>query len=319
MKVVYLKPKSSYKTILHSDTIFGLLCWGIRTVFSQDDLLALLNKFSNNQPPFLISSAFPYQQNGKDKIHFLPKPILEPPFIVKDSVEKLTKLKEFKKVKFIDSTIFQKFIDGELTNDEFFEKELWKQSKVVLQVEQVQHNVIDRLSGTTGEGGLFYTEEYFHKNGGLYFLVKMDKDVEKYILGSLAFLEHFGFGGDHSTGKGRFEISIDECKFLTQADNPTHFVTLSLYYPKKEELQEYKNKKDDVWYRLQVRKGKTGGNFLHTEDFWKETLIMFAEGSTFPKLTTNPVGQNPVVKEYPFEIQGYGYAFPVLMKKRRVK
>lgn len=318
MKVVYLKPKSSYKTVLYSDTIFGLLCWGIKTVFSEKDLLELLDKFSNNHPPFLISSAFLYKEDADGKIHFLPKPILKPPSLSKYTIENLSKIKEFKKVKLVNSKIFQKFIEGELTNQEFFEKELWRESKMTLQTEQIQHNVIDRLSGITGEGGLFYTEEYFHKNSGLYFLMKVDKEAEKYILGSLAFLEHFGFGGDHSTGKGRFEVSIDECKFLREVDNPTHFITLSLYYPKKEEIVEYKNKPDDVWYHLQVRKGKIGGAFLHPEDFWKETVIMFAEGSTFPKININPIGQNPVVKKYPFEVQNYGYAFPIGMRKKEV-
>lgn len=65
MKTVYLEPKATFKTDLQSDTLFGLICWGIRQVFSEQKLEELLAQFAAGTPPFLLSSAFPFIRGEK--------------------------------------------------------------------------------------------------------------------------------------------------------------------------------------------------------------------------------------------------------------
>ncbi len=75
MKIIYLKPRSGYATPLRSDTLWGLLCWGIRYLWGQDELKAMLNDCAAGKPPFVISSTFPCKKYGKDWLPFFPNPL----------------------------------------------------------------------------------------------------------------------------------------------------------------------------------------------------------------------------------------------------
>lgn len=319
MKIVYLKPRSSYRTELHSDTLFGLLCWGIRQVFSATDLENLLNGFRSGKPPFLISSAFPYRETDGGRLYFLPRPILKPAHVKIDDPSKAQRQKEFKGQRWVDVRAFQKFLDGIMDEKEYYESGEWDQKGAPgFKKADVLHNTIDRLSGTTGGtgGNLFQLPETFvEEGGGLYFLVRGENAAM--LEGALGFLSHMGMGGDSALGKGRFEVEVGDATLFSEPEDATHFVTLSLYHPRKTEVEAYRE--GDAWYDLTMRKGKVGGHFLHAPDFWKRTVPMFVEGSTFPRTPeVRFYGDNPVVKRVadglPFDVQHYGYAFDVGMK-----
>jgi len=71
--LVYIKPLSIFPK-LHSDTIFGALLSAISELYP-DLVEDLVSKFKET-PPFLVSSAFPFVYNGKEKVKFFPKIIL---------------------------------------------------------------------------------------------------------------------------------------------------------------------------------------------------------------------------------------------------
>ncbi len=73
--VISLTPTSGFEILPHSDTIFGAICWGIRTLYGESRLLEILNGFKS-KPPFLLSSAFPWKVVRKKQVYFLPKPAL---------------------------------------------------------------------------------------------------------------------------------------------------------------------------------------------------------------------------------------------------
>lgn len=61
---------SSISTPLQSDTIWGHICWAIRYLKDESILKDFIRSYSKNEPPFIISNAFP---EG-----YLPFPVLPP-------------------------------------------------------------------------------------------------------------------------------------------------------------------------------------------------------------------------------------------------
>lgn len=72
---VYLKPKGSFVSPIHSDTLFGGICWAIRVIYGARPLEEMLAAF-NGHPKFVLSSAFPYLRHGDQLVRFFPKPQL---------------------------------------------------------------------------------------------------------------------------------------------------------------------------------------------------------------------------------------------------
>ena len=320
MKRVYLKPRTTYRTALHSDTLFGCVCWAIREVFSETRLEELLAQFASGNPPFLLSSAFPFQDNESDgRTHFYPRPMLMPTeFEIPNNVDEAEKQKKFRKAKWITEETLSKFTSGAWNEADYYASGTWDTEGPEEITVEVQHNTIDRLSGGTGttpSGNLYSLTEYAISDGGFFFLLDGEASV---VEGALGFLEHFGIGGDSSLGKGRFEIEVIDADLPAPSEGADRFMTLSLYAPRPSEMATVRS--DGAWYNLVVRKGKVGGPFLRVEDFWKKSLTMFAEGSTFPTTEQKPFGHNPIVKGIadglPFDVQHYGYAFQIHIKTK---
>lgn len=323
MKAIYLESRGAYRHELHSDTLFGLICWAIREVFSEARLVELLEAFAAGQPPFLISSAFPCAQD-KDRKPFLPRPQLQPPQPVGElSQKEAQRLKRHKRLRYIPAEHFNQFVQGGYSESSYYASGDWEEVEdevkdLVPRRTDRLRSTINRLSGTTdGEGTLFAGPEY-RADGGLYFL--LDGDEAELVEDALRFLEDFGWGGGNSVGYGHFAATVDESPLGPPVNQPDRFVTLSLYHPRPEELTHFRT--GEAWYELTVRKGKVGGHFLQAGDFWKRSVLMFAPGSTFSAIAEKQVyGRNPIVKGrqdgLPFDVQQFGYAFAVGMKTAR--
>jgi len=329
--LIKLIPRSSFEVQMHSDTIFGALCWGIRTLYGRDALLNILSQFNKSPqlPPFVISSAFPCRLN-KDE-YYLPKPILKPltPDQLRNFAERyptsdrpyhspkralmeiIVKYKEFKKMKWVDSDIiirhinemteanlFTDFLDGIATEPRFAVNTA------------TQKNNLDRLTNSTGgSGNTFYNEERTYKNTwGLYFLMKTDIFSE-YIQPTLKFLEDSGIGRNSKTGKNWFTIQWKEGSFLSK-NKGTHFVTLSRYI--KSEPLFLKNS----FYALTSLRSKVESREEFAgEDVWKHKVTYFQEGSVLCPETNNEWygSLRPVKNIKNKTIYQYGYAYPLWM------
>ncbi len=318
MKRIYLKPRSTYRTILHSDTLFGCVCWAIREVFSESRLEGLLKRFAAGDPPFQLSSAFPFRDDeSAGRTHFYPRPMLQPAELeASQKLDEAERQKRFRKVKWVTEETLGEFASGAWNEADYYESDTWKADGPQLMAVEVQHNTIDRLSGgTTPSGQLYSLTEYAVSDGGLYFWLDGETDA---VEGAFGFLEHFGIGGDSSLGKGRFEIEVTDAALPVPTAGADRFMTLSLYAPKASEMAAVRS--DGAWYDLTVRKGKVGGPFLRVADFWKKSLTMFATGSTFPMDEPKAFGHNPIVKGIadglPFDVQHYGYAFQIPIKTK---
>lgn len=366
MKIIYLKPKSYLlDTLPRSDTLFGAICWGVRTLYDEKNLKEILSKFSESNPPFLISSTFPFIDVNLKRIHLLPKPNTPVNIKPAQDLKEFQKLKEFKKISYLSSSIFTEFIQGKVTDkylfDNFSTQEEFKENEgnvkekyikigdALIETKLVQdlleavqisepdkyeaikiifskltpfkkidllRNSIDRLSSGTIKGKLFYNEAIFLKeNCGLYFLLNIfESNIEPKLLAVINFLSDRGIGKDINTGKGQFNVEIKD-NFIPYEESPipNTFTTLSLYYPRQDELQQFKE--NMLFYELVKRKGKIESSFVSFTDIWKDTVLMYKEGSVFPLLNGKQFyGENPIVKKIEFEVQQYGYAFPVKME-----
>ncbi|MBM3162580.1 MAG: type III-A CRISPR-associated RAMP protein Csm4 [Chlorobi bacterium] len=328
MKIVYLYPKSSLVTELRSDTLWGLIAYSMAFLYSKKEVDAFHEGYKNGAPPFLISSVFPFKKRDDQAtpILFFPRPVLHGnDFVVpgawdkKQKLEFLQHLKKFKKIKFMAQEVFEKFLSGELDDKKYFDSKSWLDAvnnKPKHQQELIPHNTISRKTWTTLEinkaGQLFTTEETFFESGsGLFFLARGQQ--LHYLFSVLRYLEHIGFGGDISTGKGHFEFKIEDF-FLKEPKDAAAFVTLSLYSPTINEVSLFKKSRGKVFYEPVLRKGRLGRNISH--DVMKNPVMMFTEGSLFPVVPgQNYHGQNITVRKpdgnLTHPVYHYGMAFDV--------
>ncbi len=339
MKIIYLQPKSTFRTHLRSDTLWGIICWAIRNVYGNSELEKVLETYNNGNPEFTISSSFPYSETDGVKKHFFPKPIIKEKEIDQSKLKRAERIetaknrKKYKKIQLLELREFLDFIGGikDLSNlvIEIAEHETLKNPS--LTSESVAHNTINRLTGGTlkianQSGQLFHIDELFFKNKskedkngnevienhGLFFLA--EGNTEK-LEGAMRFLSHIGIGGDRNIGKGNFDISIENFENIKVPANYNAMINLSLYYPQSNELKEYQ-KSDKFTYQLEERQGYM--SFLKYGKFNKPTTMMFQEGSVFPKIEQNNYGSNKVLHKknetIPHNVYQYGYGFMIKIK-----
>lgn len=370
--IVYLEPHAPFtKSAPRSDTLFGAICWSISLLCKEDTLPKILSDFKNaitkqteEQLPFLISSFFPYFADEKGKILFWPKPLIEP------YVAKVNKLPEYRlakkidKIRFVSQSIFTEIINGRL-NNELISSELFKFSQSSLVIHnnllmtkaefervnllsslskstEIARNMINRISGTTGEGGqLFYepivtthsyessyesssesSNDQKHCHSGYFFLLKCrDTEIANNVKAALRFLGEKGFGGDTSVGRGHCDVQISNDENIKEVADGDRLITLSLLYPDIKDQAYFKEHGAKIFAQLERRKGFIESAYLNKRDrrVWKSTLFMFTEGSTFPRdnrrsIYGNLFNDKVHNEELGFELLINGLAYTIAMK-----
>jgi len=334
LTAVYLEPQNGYKTPLRSDTLWGMLCWAIRSVHGEPTLERFIADYNEGKGAFSLSSCFPYVELDGVKTHYFPLPQIynDNPLQAEsfdDCVREMTIRKDIKKnLKYIKQELFEQILRGEKLPDD---TTLIKLEKPPASASlPVTRNTIDRVKGGTlerdGRGQLFHVDEYHLTNKtGLFFLVK--GDIAPLLRGALNYLSHTGFGGDRTVGKGWFKIHHDENFTLNEPAGANACTTLSLYHPNDEkddeevEYFEQEKFKDILNYTLELRGGKLG--FFNYKQVRKDAILMFKEGSVFPlKNNTTQYGKNPIVLSpdpvhnpgLHHDVSHYGIGFMVKMK-----
>lgn len=315
MKVFLLKPKSTFSTKLRSDTLWGLIMNAIKNVFSEEVLIGLLNLYDDGMAPFKISSCFPYRNNNGVIEYYFPKPI----YYSSQKTVNLEKQKNIKKIEYITKSDFENFLALNITD--------FTESAPKIKQEIVQKNAIDRLTNSTGgdddKGKLFYLNEYYFENKynsdeivtyhnekvGLYFIA--DGDL-KYLIPALNYLQHYGFGGNHSRGKCYFDVEIvEEDLKIIEPDDANCYITLSYYLPTKDEILEFKKQESLLMYELETRAGYLAYENMN-QYHQKDAVVGFKEGSILPIIRKNHYGYNPIV--FGDNVRHYGYALKVKAK-----
>lgn len=329
---------------MHSDTLWGAICWGMRMLYGERQLRDFLESYETGQPvgdakPIYISSAFPYiEKDGEPEQHYLPRPLL-PDAYYEDQEEGLETYIEEKGAEGFEKGKLEARRRKLLKPAPFIELEDLKQGnwsakgafsvKPAVKNSPMTHNTIDRLTGSTltsnNRGQLFHTDERYvypvpkdnmkrkeqrQYKAGIYFLAHPDSDIGT-LEAIMRLLEQFGIGGDRSSGKGRFDIKIADLE-IKGHDTPNARMNLSLYHPKQEELQVYDTASDNspLQYRTTVRQGWKAASL-------KKPLLYFQEGSVFPLLNDNGIaGTNTDAGEHEegHRITQYGIGLMINLK-----
>lgn len=295
--------------IIHSDTLFSSLMT-LWNYFHNDDVEAMCQN-----PPFFISSVFPY----KSSTYFFPRPMVK---LVKEEEDDTKIGKKLKKVKYVSRNLLESILKGEFLEFDdrhtFQNYKFWfgrdsnelNQDTKVLTEREVPRVTIDRA--TSSSEIFYFSEVIFEKDSGLFFLARFkNKELRSKFETVLRLLGDEGIGGDKRVGKGSFSVQIDEEFNLSIPQNADGFITLSLYYPKEDEFNNGVLK--NASYNLLSRKG-----WLHVRgamSLKRREVKMYSEGSIFNAIGLSNYGTNPCVLEKDetlglhHNIYRYGMAF----------
>lgn len=312
--LVYLKPLSIFPE-LHSDTLFGAITYAISQLYPEK-VEEMIEDF-NKEPPFLLSSTFPYAYKDDAEFADCTKIRFYPKIISKQSTDKKHDpqyFKDFKKVEYVCEDIFFKMIKGDLSSSDILEnyKDYYKVKTLLLDTKIdidvtfgeniIPNNSVNRITNETE--GIFYTSGKEYKNIGLFFLVEFNNDEYIPIVKSaLRFLRDRGFGRDISNGKGQFDYIIEEDYSLNDiVDNSSfnYFITLSRFIPSDEDLTKINEFSS---YEIDSKRGKSSAGEI------RKQIRFFKEGSIFPDYQkyygrlVQSGKDSPAVE--------YGFAFPL--------
>ncbi|MDI6791735.1 MAG: type III-A CRISPR-associated RAMP protein Csm4 [bacterium] len=307
-----IKPKGPFwvsgngRSIIHSDTLFGLLIDKSVQLFGEKAIDALTK---NQKPSFFNSSVFPFYQD----ILFLPKPFQQPT-LIKEQADNMAIRKSLSWIEFLSPDNFFKFLEEEENEVEESGwgrlvrrggEEITAAAKPRIKIHKEEKGLrfkpemaFGHFLVTSEERDLFESngiKTFFHRNQvskrsqscelrfnqnidcGLYFFIRINSDSDvSQLTGALRLLQDEGLGAYRSTGGGAFEhLSLEEYKgdIFNRSSN-RGFVTLSLYHPREGEVKS--ELLEEAAYQFVTREG-----FIGTTGLRKKRIRMFAEGSCF--------------------------------------
>jgi len=316
-----LEFRSYLTTPVPSYTLFGALCWSVRFLFGQEKLNEVLQL--SNRGEILISSLMPVL-NGRKQFF---KPILEPKPLTEEDREKLrlgdntqfrSFLKKFKKLEFIPFKILKKVLDGQVTSD----RELALEVKDIVKntnnrpytTLSIPHANINRITGSTSEGGTLYFGETLGATADRYFFLIGAKDenlILDIIKPALKLLEDWGFGGNRSIGFGSFKLKrwCRELEVETYVQNRSStLITLSKTLPTKN-IEFEKS-----FYQIETFRGTVDSGFFNR--LWKDKTLYIKEGSYLILKENEPVEiPGKLWKVFnDLNVYQHGKAFPLFVK-----
>lgn len=305
----------------HSDTIFSAICSAYLQLFGVEELQKMLAQFREN-PPFLISSAFPYYDGDEAKIYFFPKPLV--PALLE---EEILPIKELKELSLLSESAFKTFILGgveslltKLKNGELEIRDklmLNKDESRTLKVDRLYEVYLrprNRLRRLDVYSQLYYVGATRYLNSGMFFLIDLKcQETLHQIIPCLNLLSDEGLGGQRTIGYGRFKYEIRTFS-LKDAEDADAFLTLSLYHPTSGEVDAFLKASKKWYFKCITRTGYLQSPLIGSPRL-KPPLRMILEGSIIPKIEEKIFGDFPLVLDEPqHPVYKYGYAFPIGVK-----
>jgi CRISPR-associated protein Csm4 len=302
---VTLKPLTGFATPLKGDTIFGQFCWQV--AYDEKLFGTTLTEFltTYHENPFVVfSSAFPKFCKGSSYQYALPTPampidtLFELPVDTCSRVRKLKDLKakrwmilpegkrfsSFKELSFYDD---RQLLDiaRSTVSDEVLKRLRRSGSSSFAASCSQPHNSINRLTGTTGEGGFApfsVDQQVFPPETELALFVGFDEkrlNIEQIKIG-LERIGETGFGKDASTGLGRFQLGEDSKIDLANmgSDLPNACYTLATCVPEKDIYAQ-------MFFFPFTRFGRHGDVLAKSGNPFKNPVIMADEGAVFAPRT----------------------------------
>ncbi len=267
---------------VRSDTLWGAIIQKWLLLYEDDP-----DELCSNSP-FQVSSCFPIINSTC----FYPLPLGTLDTLICEAAsceEPILEVKKLKKIRFVAAPLFEKIIAGEkITIEELKvpaivfpflqEDECQLQNVSGFSVIQRPRLAIDQLSGGGIEGAFFYcSDQFFADYGGLFFVASFhDDDARKKFEASLQLLGDSGLGADSSIGRGLFSFTVAEYS-PTEIKKPDAWLLLSLYHPRRDEVENGMLENQQTAYSLTKRAGRAASYF--TSRFRRKDLWMLEEGS----------------------------------------
>ncbi len=264
---------------VHSDTLSAALCIAWATLHGRQDAYFFLD------PPFTVSSAFPYIGT----VLFFPLPVWDIWQELDDN--KFFRRKELKKVRWLSMDLLESVLTGRkidfnevsiiadgLACSKSEEKTLHSRfptgSRKPWKIVERQRIMVDRL-GLRQDGGLFFfAQQFFAPDSGLFFLVDCQEEKLDDFRAALRFLGDSGLGGDRNSGVGHCQVKAEENFIIKKAKTAKKkgWLTISLLNPGEEEADIA----DHAVYNLTRRSG-----WINNSTLGRPPIQTFSEGSFF--------------------------------------
>lgn len=321
----YLKPRGPWRLgeqglgmetsslIGHSDTLFSAMChaWLARGEFD-----ALAHQLRN--PPFKISSLFPYARLGQGILRFYPRPLLE-----LSDPNNSTRRKRLKNAFLVTERILEhlqqsyvlpgdwQFLMGSSvvsTKDEYDafcavlqDQALWQLGHHTL----TPRVAIDRL---TNASNIYHVARlHFHESGGLFFLFEGDESWRTRVGEALYTLQHQGIGSERTYGFGMFDLEEPQPVTFSEPSPANGHFLLSLLTPSSVEIATALG--GSALYNLRRRSGFVDSPL--TRGLRRAQVYMVEEGallSALPQGQVVDVRPHPHSGTFPHEVWRFGRA-----------
>lgn len=306
-----------------ADTLFAAVVVAWRE--AGEDVEGLLSPFSSGEPPFLLTSAFPYA----GPVRFYPRPWCRFNF---SSASEAGLGKRLKKCRWVSERVFARIVRGEplddLAEDRFFKQggEVWltqeeydqlppslkdpdEEDLALWKTGTVPRVALDRR---TQASQVFHVGRVWYRDGaGLWFAVAYrDPSWEDRLERALSFLSDAGIGGLRSVGNGAFAWERAEMDLPTAEAGSDYLVTLSRFAPRSaDEIEALLD--PSAAYSLEVVGGWTQGE---QGARMRRKVRMVQEGSLLRRVG-DPMGHladvTPAIGDLGHRVYRYGFAFPV--------
>lgn len=289
---ITFEAKGPVVTPLHSDTLFGHVCWALRYLNGREALRSFLKAFdAPGDYPFLISNGFPTGYLPKPAYPLLQGKAFENVLVnaSQDAKPDITSCqKALRKKQYIPISLFEK-LQADLSSENvtrlLIDEWVNEQSEPHGEHMLTTHNSINRVSNIVTD--VFRQTEKFYRHSEFTVYVQTSCFSEHDLKQIFGYIQETGFGRDKSTGKGHFKITVN-AKPLPGNANGNGFMVLSNYTPNK-------NDPTAGFYKLFTKYGRLGGDFAKTsiqeEDYpnrtkqgmmpFKKPILMMEPGAIF--------------------------------------
>ncbi len=342
---IKLKPKSSLHlgqrenwlegtlTYIHSDTIFSALCHCYLLLYGSLDnfLEKFLPENSSEEPPFLISSAFPFR--GDELFFPLPANQLVPPDADYETAKKL------KKIEFVNLPLLKRLLNGEKIADLLDDIETSNELKTFPPVQQkspgkknnqkalqekldhpdeiyksedVPRIALNPLTNHPGENYFHFGQVTYAKDAGLFLLVKFIEPAwENTVKALFRLLADEGIGGDRTCGKGLFHQPEFFEPDIPEVENASGQYAISVCFPRLSELSGL----EKSFYELEERKGYVFSPV--NRSLRRRSIRVLKEGAVLlnnVKRIGTLADVTPETPLLPHRVYRYGYLFSLPCK-----
>lgn len=273
---------------IHSDTLSAaiLLAW------AEIEPSVTTEYFEN--PPFLLSSAFPYFE----QLYFLPRPLNS--YALSLTKEQLPLANLIKNIKWLEFELWQQLLaqpnqwpthfyylpQNQLAISENAAQLIVEQHQIPLShfrlwaTEELARLPVERLTGIGLACQQFQLARiYYSPQGGLYFIARFnDEQTKQSFASALTWLGDSGIGAGRSNGQGTFTWTEGHLP-LPEPQPEQQAIALSLVTPAAEEMQ-------DSWLTSASYEFINRGGWIAGTRQRKPMLRCFREGSYFTRPLT---------------------------------